>query len=383
MKDWVNQIHVGDCVKIMKAMVADGVRVQSVITSPPYWGLRQYGHSKQHGLEPTPQAHIRRMTRVFGHVRDLMRKDGTLWLNYGDSYASSGGSGKQGYSDNRKNRRVPDRPAGKPLMRAGHGFKAKDLYGLAWRIAFALQEDGYWLRAPIIWQKSNPMPESAKDRPTMAHEYIFLMAKAKRYFYDCEAVREPASPDSHARRARARSETHHPPGQHPQGGELAARPQKPVSGWATGSKSHSTLDHAQERETVKSDLRDVTKFKKQDGHGRRHVGFNDRWEEKVKGERMDDYLNELSDTRHMRTVWSFPTESFKGAHFATFPRELVERCIAAGSKPGDIIFDPYAGSGTVCEVATSMGRRYIGIEINQRYVDMFKRYRSTQMGLAL
>lgn len=365
MTDWINQIHHGDCRALMRRMIADGVKVQCVITSPPYWGLRDYGHERQFGLEPTPRSHVLRLRHTFGLVRDLLRPDGTLWLNYGDTYASSGGSGWQGTTGQRSDRRKVDVPKKKRTARGR--LKPKDLIGLAWKIAFALQDDGWFFRSPIIWHKLNPMPESAKDRPTTAHEYLFLMAKRRTYYYNNAAVREPASLDSHARRGRAVSTTFQAPGQHAHGGILAARPNNKVSGWASGPGSHKTMEHASERDVEKeaAGLRDVTKFRVP-----KHVN-------------MEESLNEIQEDRNMRTVWTFASEAFKGAHFATFPRALVERCILAGTRPGDIVFDPFMGSGTVAEVATALGRRYIGCEISMKYIRMFKRYRSSQIGLPL
>lgn len=367
MTDWVNQIHHGDCRTLMRRMIADGVQVQCVVSSPPYWGLRDYGHERQFGLEATPRAHILRLRNTFRLVNELLRKDGVLWLNYGDSYASSGGSGWQGTTGQRADRRKVDTP--KKKRTALGGMKPKDLLGLAWKLAFALQDDGWYFRSPIIWHKLNPMPESAKDRPTTAHEYIFLMSKRRKYYYDGVAIREPASADSHARRARAVGTTFQAPGQHPHGGILKARSNSKVGGWAHGPGLHTTIDHNTEREADKAaaNLRDVTKFQSRT----------------PKSVNMEDSLNELSEDRNMRTVWTFASEAFKGAHFATFPRALVERCILAGTKPGDIVFDPFMGTGTVAEVATSLGRRFIGCEISAKYIKMFKRYRSSQIGLAL
>lgn len=359
MTDWVNEIHHGDCRALMRKMIRDGVKVQCVITSPPYWGLRDYGHERQFGLEPTPRSHVLRLRHTFSLVNDLLRSDGTLWLNYGDSYASSGGSGWQGTTGQRSNRRHVDVPKKKRTARGR--LKPKDLIGLAWRVAFALQDDGWYFRSPIIWHKLNPMPESAKDRPTTAHEYVFLMSKRRSYYYDHAAVREPASSNSHPRRPAA------------------------VTGWDHGPGAHTTMRHASERDSEKESagLRDVQKFKSRSKNN--GVGFGHGYDEvrKPRAVNMEDSLNEVQEDRSMRTVWTFASEAFKGAHFATFPRALVERCILAGTRPGDIVFDPFMGSGTVAEVATSLGRRFIGCEISAKYIKMFKRYRSSQIGLAL
>jgi DNA modification methylase len=347
----------------MRQMIEDKVQVQTIVTSPPYWLLRDYGHKGQMGSEPTLQAWVRRMRDVFRLARDVLKDDGTLWLNLGDSYASSGGAGIQGQNGQRINRTKRTTPARK---RTTHGnLKPKDLMGQAWRVAFALQADGWYLRSCIIWAKANPMPESCRDRPTTAHEYIFILSKSSTYFYDFQAVKEPSSDNSHARRKL-----------------------KPVSGHDHGPGAHSTMLHASNGVGFghgydRLPKERVTKFE-QDGHGRRHEGFNERYFGAVKyNDSFNAAVNDLVEDRNMRTVWTFPTEAFKGAHFATFPRALVERCVLAGSRPGDVVLDIFMGSGTVAEVAAGLGRNYIGLEINPSYVEMFRKYRSTQLGMAL
>jgi DNA modification methylase len=350
LTDWIDLAHVGDCRNLMRQMLEDKVRVQTIITSPPYWGgLRDYGTKGQFGLEPNPRLHIRRMVSTFRLARELLRDDGTLWLNYGDAYMHSGGRGSQGKGE-RAFRRQPKVRSSIRYSKAKIGLKPKDLVGMPWRVALALQADGWYLRSCIIWHKANPMPESTKDRPTNAHEYIFLLSKRARYFYDYEAVREPSSDQTHAR-----------------------RPKKPVGGHDHGPGDHTTIAHA---------------APKQDGHGRRHKKFNDRWDERQRGriknnESFHEAMALMPEDRNMRSVWSFPTEAFKGAHFATFPRELVQRCLLAGSRPGDVVLDPFFGSGTVAEVASGLGRKFIGLEINAKYIEMFRRLRSQQIGMPL
>jgi site-specific DNA-methyltransferase (cytosine-N4-specific) len=347
VRDWLNQVHIGDCRKLMRQMIADKVQVQTIVTSPPYWNLRDYGHKGQMGSEPTLQAWVRRMRDVFRLAWDVLKDDGTLWLNLGDSYNAHPGQRKT--TDKAGNTQTTNRGSLGAPSRNVAGLAAKQLLGMPWRVAFALQDDGWILRSDIIWSKPNPMPESVTDRPTKAHEYIFILSKSSTYFYDFEAVKEPSSDKTHER-----------------------RPLKPVTGHDHGPGAHSTLNHAM----------------KQDGPGRRHAKFNDRWNETQAGRiknnaSFDAAMAVMPEDRNMRTVWTFPTEAFKGAHFATFPRALVERCVLAGSRPGDVVLDIFMGSGTVAEVAAGLGRNYIGLEINPSYVEMFRKYRSTQLGMAL
>lgn len=284
--------------------------VQCCVTSPPYWGLRDYGAEGQIGLEPTPDAYVARMVEVFREVRRVLKDDGTLWLNLGDSFASttkgSGGTGKSGLMrDGRQEegRRSADAANGRAKFEArtfdlsACSLKPKDLVGIPWRVAFALQADGWWLRSDIVWSKPNPMPESVTDRPTRAHEYVFLLTKSERYFYDHEASKEPAV-----------GQTRHDL----TGGRYAA----PGQTTHTGSRE---------------------------------------------GERL------LDGKRNRRSVWTVNTKPFKGAHFAVMPEALVEPCILAGSRPGDVTLDPFAGSGTVGVVALRHGRLFLGVELNPDY----------------
>jgi DNA modification methylase len=259
-----NTIYEGDCIETMKQW--DAGCVQTCITSPPYYGLRDYGHEGQIGLEETPEAFVAKMVEVFREVQRVLRDEVTLWLNLGDSYAGSGGAGNQfGQLDKGL---AKYKQSGKPKE---IGLKPKDLIGIPWMVAFALRADGWYLRQDIIWNKPNPMPESVRDRCTKAHEYMFLLSKSEKYFFDNEAMKEPA----------------------------------------------------------------------------------------VDGE-----------TRNRRSVWTVATRPYKGAHFATFPPALIEPCILAGSRPNDIVLDPFMGSGTTAVVAVKHGRRYIGCELNEEYGDL-------------
>jgi len=332
---WLNKTHVGDCRDLLAKMAADGVRVQACITSPPYFGLRDYRNAAQIGLERTPSAYVAELVAVFRLVRDVLADDGTLWLNLGDSYAGSWGAQSRGNTASEATSRLE----GSSMLEARQieayalgrthtgslkntpGLKAKDLIGIPWRVAFALQADGWYLRSDIIWHKPNPMPESVTDRPTKAHEYLFLLAKSEKYFYDYEGAKEPADVASGERYA------------YSFGGEKNARMTREEATGA-GSRTHP-------------------------------IGYRD-----------------FDGMRNRRTVWSIPTKPFRGAHFATFPRELVQPCIIAGSRPGDVVLDPFIGSGTTAQVATDLGRQFIGCELNPAYVELHD-LRRTTIGMAI
>lgn len=355
MTDWLNKTHVGDCRGLVRQMVADGVRVQCVVTSPPYWGLRDYSAAGQFGLERTWIRHVARMRGVFRRVRELLADDGTLWMNYGDSYAGAPG-GWQGKNGQRASRTFTARI---DLPKRGNGLKPKDLVGMPWRVALALQDDGWWLRSDIIWHKSNPMPESVTDRPTKAHEYIFLLAKAEQYYYDLHALTEPSSAETHARAARGRSDSHKWADGGP-GNQTIAKV-SPSAGRKPGVNPKAAKDAGREEQG----LRDSTRF----GRG---AGWRNKQNESFAAAVVD-----VVAMRNARTVWTIPTQPFPGAHFATFPEALVARCILAGSRPGDTVFDPFMGSGTVGKVATDLGRNFIGCELNQKYVDLHDMRRTT------
>jgi DNA modification methylase len=291
------EILTGD-VRERLADIPDG-SVRCCITSPPYWGLRDYGQGDQLGLEETPEQYVENMVAVFREVKRVLANDGTLWLNLGDSYYNNFGGGSATMTTGN---------AGAVKQRGRHNlpkhdlFKIKDLVGIPWRVAFALQADGWWLRQDIIWHKPNPMPESVTDRCTKAHEYVFLLTKSARYYYDHAAIAEASI---HA------------------GTTIKAyQSGKNQSGQAF--RQTATGGH------------DVT----------------------------------VGETRNRRSVWSITTKPFKGAHFAVMPEALAEPCVLAGSEPGDLVLDPFTGSGTVAVVALRHGRRFIGTELNPDYVQI-------------
>jgi DNA modification methylase len=351
-----DRILFGDCRDSLRQLAAEGVRAQMCVTSPPYFGLRDYGtarweggdpacsHGVQHwdgpkqtqgaqsghaalgdrlarqqcacgavrvdgqiGLEATPGEYVARLVEVFRLVREVLADDGTLWLVIGDSYAGSwGAQGRTGVLADRSvisARQIaahPRKGARTGSIPAGSGLKPKDMIGIPWMLAFALRADGWFLRSDIIWSKANPMPESVTDRPTKSHEYLFLLAKSERYFYDAEAVKEPAVSD------------------HPSG-----------NGFRRGAR-----------------------LSYRDANGAR--GSLEQW-------------SGVGGMRNRRTVWQINTQPYKGAHFATFPTALIEPCVLAGSRPGDVVLDPFMGSGTSAAVAIRHARSFIGCELNPAY----------------
>jgi len=282
----------GDCRETLKEF---DEKARMCVTSPPYYGLRDYGgEENQIGQEQTPEEYIDEMVNVFRLVRDCLTDDGTLWLNIGDSYYNYRKDGcipKQTFSKNRQDLPITTPRRSNKLQ----GYKDKDLIGIPWMLAFALRSDGWYLRQDIIWHKPNPMPESVRDRCTKSHEYIFLLSKNKNYYYDNEAIKEPAKD------------------------------------WGTRDRTNGKYHN--------------------EGTGLQpHSG-----------------LTKSYPTKNKRSVWSVTKKPYKGAHFATFPPELIEPCVKAGSQEGDIVLDPFMGSGTTATVAKSLNRDYIGCELHEEY----------------
>lgn len=310
------QIITGEALKKLRQL--PDCCCSTCVTSPPYYGLRDYGTDGQIGLEETPEQYIERLVAIFREVRRVLKDDGTLWVNIGDSYAASGKG---------RIRRTCE----------GNGLKRKDLIGIPWLLAFALRADGWHLRADIIWQKPNAMQESVKDRPTRAHEYIFLLSRSARYYYNAEAVKEPAVGFYNAA---------------PAGSKGTRKPNARRRGNSRTFRGGGAYTHDRAAENSASVERE--------SHG---------------------LVPNETGKRNRRTVWTVATRPYKGAHFATFPEELVRPCILAGSRPGDIVLDPFCGSGTTGAVAAQEGRDFIGIEINPDYCEMSRqRIRESQKG---
>ena len=368
----MNIIEFGDCRETMKKWKEQGIKAQTCVTSPPYYGLRDYGTAKweggdadcehsismptkwndpkrgtsvlrpetahrggssthchkcgatridsQLGLEETPEEYIKAMVEVFRCVWDVLEDDGTLWLNIGDSYCNSNGFARASPEYQREGRN--NMPANDRKLDKLHatGLKTKDLIGIPWLLAFALRADGWYLRQDIIWHKPNPMPESVQDRCTKAHEYIFLMSKSQKYYFDAEAIQEQAT-----------------------------------SG-ATGA---------------------AASFKRTES--KREIPIHGQGYGTHRPDRDDELYNE---TRNKRSVWTVNTKPYAGAHFAVFPQELIEPCIMAGAPIGGIVLDPFMGSGTTAQVAQHLNRQYLGCELNPEYKSLQDK-RLRQMSLVL
>ena len=307
-------IEFGDCRHIMKRWAGQGIKAQMCVTSPPYYGLRKYSdHAGMMGLEQTPQEYIASMVDVFSQVRDLLADDGTLWLNIGDTYTNA--------------HHIRGSQSRKAWLESVE-LKPKDLIGIPWALAFALRADGWFLRQDIIWHKPNPMPESVRDRCTKAHEYIFLLSKSERYFFDYEAIKEPAV-----------------------GGINTG------VGWGTTARN-DPRDNRNDKPRSKRDS-----FKRD--HSKRAIVLPGQ----AAGTHREDRSDSQYDTsmRNKRSVWSVATRPYQGARSATFPPDLIRPCILAGSRMGDIVIDPFMGSGTTAAVALEHGRRYLGCELNPDY----------------
>jgi DNA modification methylase len=350
-------IRVGDCLDILRTLDAESV--QCVVTSPPYWGLRDYGVAGQLGLEKTPGEYVERMVDVFREVRRALKPDGVLWLNVGDSFATGGGAvgrcpggGEQGARFLRQGH-INTQPNRMPLP----GLKPKDLIGIPWRIAFALQADGWWLRSDIVWAKPNGMPESVRDRPTRSHEMVFLLSKSERYFYDADAARTPAAPATETRLAQNVDA---------QEGSSRANGGRKTNGKMKAVGAHgSTLEGAPHgRHALGENIPEKERRSdKQRGHGRVHAGFNARWDAMEKAEQMEGGSN-------LRSVWWLAPAQFREGHFATMPPALAEICIVAGSRVGDTVLDPFGGAGTTGLVADRLSRNALLIELNPSYAAM-------------
>ncbi len=348
-------IYQGDCVQIMDALPPGIVR--TCVTSPPYWGLRDYGVEGQLGLEKTPEEYIENMVKVFRAVHRLLTDDGTLWINMGDSYAQNNGSGT--FSPGDKQASNAGSLLDKPRKPRDSGLKAKDIVGMPWKLAFALQGDGWYLRQDIIWSKTNVMPESVTDRCTKSHEYIFLLAKEKKYYYDSESIKEKAVGDVMANGFRGGAYTPDGLFKNSDDGKRKTRGNiKTPSGWNTGPGSHRDLigRYAKGKHETHGAPQDS---------GRRIV-------ENVKKARQEGAAHDspFGGMRNKRSVWTVSPKPFAEAHFATYPPDLIKPCILAGSAKGDTVLDPFMGAGTTAYVSKELGRRSLGCELNPEYIDI-------------
>ena len=290
----------------------DDNSIDCVVTSPPYWGLRDYGVLGQLGLEPTYQEHIQNIVKLFRVMKPKLKDSATVWLNYGDSYAATVNGTKA------KDIKNDDRGfVDKPFSTIQGSIKPKDLVMIPNRIAIALQDDGWWIRSEIIWHKPNPMPESTKDRPTSCHEKIWLITKSKKYYYDADAIREPVA--------------------------------------------QGTITRLSEKN-----------LKNQKGSTRGNGGMKPNGNMKAVGN---------METKNKRNVWTITTKPCKEAHFATFPKDLIEPCIKAGCPEGGVVLDPFGGSGTTGIVAKSLNRTAILIELNPSYIEIAKKRIDKELGM--
>jgi len=298
------KVYVGNVLDRLKDIPEKSIN--TVITSPPYWGLRDYGEGGQLGLEETPEEFAENLVKVFREVKRVLRDDGTVWLNLGDSYSSGGRT----TTTNQSLR--GDKNYGVTRPKPNKNIKPKDLIGIPWRVAFALQQDGWYLRQDIIWHKPNPMPESVKDRCTKAHEYIFLLSKNVKYYFDNEAIKEDAK--------------------YPQGPNSPKNIKKGVGNFGMDTRE-----------------------------GLSKIG--------------------ALSKKNKRSVWTVTTKPFKDAHFATYPKDLIEPCILAGCPEGGTVLDPFGGSGTTCIVSEENKRNSIMVELNPDYVEIAKNRIHKELGI--
>ena len=314
----INKIYCGDSLDILRTLPAESV--DCVVTSPPYYCLRDYGIEGQIGLEKSPEVYIKRLTAVFEECRRVLTADGTMWVVIGDSYAGSG-RGWGGKNDLYSRKIQPAASFATEFSKPHklQNYKNKDLIGIPWQLAFALRSGGWYLRQDIIWHKPNPMPESMRDRCTKAHEYVFLLSKSAKYYFNHNAMLESAKYDGR------KTTTHNG----------SAKYQNNAAGISTQTLSK---------------------------------GGRERWQQQN-----GKYL------RNRRSVWTVPTRPFKGAHFATFPPDLIRACIEAGCPSNGVVLDPFMGAGTTAVVAKQLGCNYVGIELNSAYVDMAERRIASSM----
>ena len=402
------KIYQGNCIEVLKDMPDESI--DCVCTSPPYWGLRDYQEEEQLGLEETPEEFVANLVKVFSEVKRVLKKEGTVWLNLGDSYAGNvsraSNNGRAGYGNKRET----------VINRTGDNLKPKDLVGIPFRVAFALQSDGWYLRQDIIWHKPNPMPESVQDRCTKAHEYIFLLTKSPKYFYDIDAIREDCVTNENRKSGVVRerefsynskrnlnpkaymskygdveNESKHRQGMHKERGESVVVTRKEIP------KQKEFVDFIRDKSNAKNlsedsgvKLSKVEHWFRYDESGFAYPSIKDwniireyldDWSEEFKNidtkmtefETHFDSINNNEKGRNKRSVWTITTKPYKEAHFATFPIELPTYCIKAGCPEGGIVLDPFFGSGTTGLAAQEQSRRWVGIELNEEYIKIAHR----------
>ncbi|POR68321.1 DNA-methyltransferase [Pseudomonas syringae] len=378
----LHQILVGDCIDMMRTLPDESVH--TCVTSPPYYGLRDYGVDGQIGLEETPAEFIARLVDVFREVRRVLRADGTIWVNMGDSYATGGRGGGGSYMAERGDAAWKGKGSATGWRSAPAGFKHKDLMGMPWRLAFALQDDGWYLRQDIIWHKPNPMPESTRDRCTKAHEYLFLLSKSRRYHYDSDAIREPANltGKGNANGYRGGAYVNGSTFDNAEGGKRTSSGNTvPNNGVGWGHGTDKALRNRQ-RVTVPTGWDTSTgegghgAFHKDGAERKRRDSFkreDSKREQAIPGQSKGTHRPDRDEsthdtaTRNKRSVWTVATHAFKEAHFATFPPDLIRPCILAGAPRGGVVLDPFGGAGTTSLVSMQEGRRSIICELNPEY----------------
>lgn len=421
----MNTIHTVDCLTGLRQLADNSINC--CVTSPPYYSLRDYGHAGQIGLEETPEAFIEKLVDVFREVRRVLTADGTCWVNIGDSYWGGKGKSGQSYSAEYQNERysagrsyngahhqMGGKNQTRPTDQKHHLFKPKDLIGIPWRLAFALQADGWYLRQDIIWSKPNPMPELVRDRCTKSHEYIFLLSKSPKYYYDFEAVQEPVTQSTISRldqdleqqkgSERVPGKTNGPMkavGRRPQlqraleianeagltqahfdairavGISDAGRAKLLQTG--SGKNGQEMIRLADEAKAVLGGYYREFLSRKSSGNKARKPG-SERGCPEGTGSNVCGSVPWEGATRNKRSVWSVSKKPFKEAHFATFPEDLIVPCILAGCPPGGVVIDPFMGAGTTAVVARRLGRNYVGYELNPKYVALANKRLDNRLG---
>ena len=410
MKETIGILQ-GDCIEVLKKIPSN--YVDMCVTSPPYYGLRDYGVDGQIGLEETPEEYIQRLVEVFREVRRVIKDDGTLWINIGDSYAGGSGiwGGLEGIDSKQNTNKGSLTEIGKAKKWEHKIIKPKDLIGIPWMLAFALREDGWYLRQDIIWHKPNPMPESVKDRCTKSHEYIFMFSKQARYYFDAESIQEKCIGDEYggtgvkdyatSKYKSQEQEASVRQGMNKGRGEKIVKKRYNLpthEEFVTFIKSRTSKDILYNNTDIKPTTIDHWFRADEEGFSYPSVDnwmkirdYLDDWSEEFRkiDEAMTDVVYETDAIgknnygyRNKRDVWSVTVKANKSAHFATYPEDLIEPCIKAGSRVDGIVLDPFFGSGTTGVVAEKLNRRWLGIELNPEYVDIAtKRTENIQMTL--